>query len=150
MYGSRYEELMSRAIISSLPSCTGFVYLHYLFIFIMIATGMFGNCASEMCLHEEMKMIFIWLPFFPLFLSENSFGHRCSLCKLKVCTVWSEPILPTHYVRYSSACLLAWPRIICTMLSGSRFWHCPCLLPDLRDRASNILSSRIMCVIWFL
>lgn len=67
--------------------------------------------------------------FFFLFLSENSFGHRCSLCKLKVCTVWSEPILPTHYVRYSSACLLAWPRIICTVLSGSRFWHCPCLLP---------------------
>lgn len=151
MYGSRYEELMSRAIISSLPSiCTGFMYLHYLFISIMIATGICLEIVPLRCACMKKWKWFLSGYLFFLFLSENSFGHRCSLCKLKVCTVWSEPILPTHYVRYSSACLLVWPRIICTMLSGSRFWHCPCLLPDLRDRAPNILSSRIMCVIWFL
>lgn len=126
------------------------IFVIYLFSLWLQLASVWKLCLWDVPAWRNENDFYLATFFFFLFLFVNSFGHRCSLCKLKVCTVWSEPILPTHYVRYSSACLLVWPRIICTMLSGSRFWHCPCLLPDLRDRAPNILSSRIMCVIWFL
>lgn len=70
-----------------------------------------------------------------LFISDNSFGHIYRLSKLMVCTQWrSEPMLPTHYVSYFSACLLVWPRIMGTMLNGSSVWHYPCLFPDFQDK----------------
>lgn len=97
------------AIISSLPSVQVSFYLPYLFIFIIIATGICLEVVSLRCACMKKWKWFLSGCLFFSISSENSFGHRCCLCKLKVSTVRSEPIPPTHYVRYSSVVFLRDP-----------------------------------------